>query len=83
MSRKDCRSFGKKCENCGIMVHFSAVCKKPRSDSTSAEARVEEASDQFFDESLEDIASQASVTFAFSAQDQQDFRQGRPSKGGR
>jgi hypothetical protein len=83
MSRKDCPSFGKKCGNCGIMGHFSAVCKKPRSQSSSAEARVEEASDQFLDDSLEDIASQASVTFAFSAQDHQDFRQGRPPKVGR
>ena len=58
------------------MGHFAAVCKKPRSNSTSAEARVEEASDQFLDGSLEDIDSEASVTFAFSAQDQQDFRPG-------
>ena len=80
MTRKDCPSYGKKCGNCGIMGHFAAVCKKPRSNSTSAEARVEEASDQFLDGSLEDIDSEASVTFAFSAQDQQDFRPGHLPK---
>ena len=72
MSRKDCPAFNKICEYCGIVGHLKAVCKKLKSDSTSAEARVDESDN----ESLEDIDSEASVTFGFSAQDQEDFRLG-------
>ena len=73
MSRKDCPAFTKRCEYCGIVGHFKAVCKKFKSDSISAEAQVEESDD----ESLEDIDAEASVTFGFSAQDQEDFRLGQ------
>ena len=42
----------------------------------SAEAQVEESDD----ESLGDIDPEASVTFGFSVQDQEDFRLGQPHR---
>ena len=37
MLRTDCPSWGKKCDNCGIVNHFKAVCQKTKSNVSATE----------------------------------------------
>ena len=70
LSRKNCPAFKVNCHNCGVKGHFAAVCKKSQAHS------IEE------DETLESLASAATVSFSFAATaENQDFRQSHLRKG--
>ena len=59
MSRSDCPATNQKCNNCKKKGHFTTVCERERSESTEAQ--------EVTGENLEEIASDASVSFGFAA----------------
>ena len=73
MARKDCPAFRKPCDSCGIKGHFKAVCRKSQARAAPAQDN-EEQTDSEYEDVLEEIDSQASSSFAFAADHNQDFR---------
>lgn len=74
LARSNCPAFKKKCGNCDKKGHFARVCEQP---STALSHDAEEETEQ-----LDNIASAASVSFAFAGQTSEDFRlRGAPSTG--
>ena len=71
LSRKNCPAFKLNCHNCGVKGHFAAVCKKSLLAQSTEES-----------ETLESLASSATVSFSFAAQaEKQDFRERHLQKG--
>ena len=71
LDRVNCTARNKKCLNCGIKGHLSTVCNKK---SNSNAVIVDSTQDGV---EVEPIPSGASVSFSFSAQQDQDFRRAR------
>jgi hypothetical protein len=65
MARKDCPAFNKPCLSCGIVGHFTNVCRKSRSNSRSNSNAIEQTTDVPY---VED-PTQDDATFAFATQD--------------
>ena len=65
LDRINCTARNKKCLNCGIKGHLASVCNKSNSNAVVV------------DPTQEPIPSEASVSFSFSAQQDQDFRSAR------
>ena len=74
--RRSCPARGKTCLKCKKKGHFSTVC-----ESEAAEVATASGEPESEEVCLDEIPSEASVSFAFSAEDQQDFRQVRKRTG--
>ena len=70
LDRANCAARNKNCLNCGIKGHLASVCLKSKSNAASGDS-VQEL------DHTESIPSGASVSFSFSAQQDQDFRRAR------
>ena len=70
--RRSCPARGKTCLNCKKKGHFSTVCESEAAEVAAANGQLENGAVH-----VEEIPSEASVSFAFSAGNQQDFRQVR------
>ena len=87
ISREFCPAKNKKCGNCGIKGHFARVCEKAAKTQAAPASGVEESPNPH--EHLENIPSNASVSFSFAASASEqvydrstvDFRPIRSSKG--
>ena len=66
----NCTARNKNCLNCGIKGHLASVCLKSKSNAASGDSAQEL-------DHTESIPSGASVSFSFSAQQDQDFRRAR------
>lgn len=73
MARKDCPAFKQLCDSCGIKGHFKSVCKKSQARAAPAHSD-EEQSNGEYEDVLEDIDAQASSSFAFATDNNEDFR---------
>lgn len=66
MDRVNCPAYKKECNKCHTKGHFGVVCEKSRNDVAQSNQQNRDSDNQL---PLESLPSEASVSFAFSAQD--------------
>ena len=78
LARRDCPAFGEKCNYCGMMNHYEAVCDKRQSNAYFIKCDVDDTSDEsgLSDEESYNGDSDSSYSHNYAAQfnSQQDFR---------
>ena len=81
LARRDCPAFGEKCNYCGMMNHYEAVCDKRKSNAYFIKCDVDDTSDESSssDEESYDGDSDNSYSHNYAAHfnAQQDFRIGK------
>jgi len=70
MSRKDCPAMNLRCNHCGILGHFRAVCEKNKREKVQSRSNAIEEEQHDY---LKDHKTNADATFAFSYMSPQDF----------